>query len=99
MERLLDAFEAEGVGYALCGALALAVHGLPRATQDIDVLVPLAELEGALRAARKAGFTTPARKMTFGIRSGTPLEVQRVAKPDPDSDAAVALDLVVVNPD
>ena len=36
---ILSAFNAEGVDYLLVGAYALAVHGLPRATGDIDLWV------------------------------------------------------------
>jgi hypothetical protein len=37
--EMLSAFFAEGVEYLLVGAYALAVHGLPRATGDLDVWV------------------------------------------------------------
>ncbi len=36
---ILSAFNAEGVEYLLVGAYAVAVHGLPRATGDIDLWV------------------------------------------------------------
>jgi hypothetical protein len=39
LEALVSALDAEKVEYALCGGLALAVHGYPRATKDIDLLV------------------------------------------------------------
>ncbi len=99
LEQVLDAFEADGISYALCGGLALAVHGHPRATMDIDLLVPGSELDRALVAAKRAGFDVPARKMTFGLRAGTPREVQRVSKLDPQTGELLALDLLVVNTD
>lgn len=37
--HLAQTFEREGLDYALVGGLAVAVWGLPRATQDIDLLV------------------------------------------------------------
>jgi hypothetical protein len=37
--KVLEALEREGVAYAVCGSVALAIHGLPRATQDLDVFV------------------------------------------------------------
>ena len=37
--EMLSAFSAEGVEYLLVGAYALAVHGLPRATGDLDLWV------------------------------------------------------------
>ena len=36
---MLSAFTAEGVEYLLVGAQALAVHGVPRATGDLDLWV------------------------------------------------------------
>ena len=36
---MLEALSAEGVRFLLVGALALAAHGLPRATGDIDIWV------------------------------------------------------------
>jgi hypothetical protein len=37
--ELLDIFTQEGVDFVLVGAFALAQHGLPRATGDMDVFV------------------------------------------------------------
>ncbi len=33
LESLIDALDAAGVNYAVCGGLALAVHGHARATE------------------------------------------------------------------
>src|SRR5690606_3415455 len=38
-ERIIDALQASGVDYAVCGGVALAIHGQPRATRDIDLLL------------------------------------------------------------
>lgn len=67
---LVRAFDAAGVEYALCGGMALAVHGVSRATRDIDLLA-LPEQELALReVVRAQGYTLEALPMTFtsGIR-------------------------------
>jgi len=49
---VLEALEREGVAYALFGALALAAHGLDRATRDLDLFVdPSPENVARLRAA------------------------------------------------
>ena len=40
LKAVLSALEKAEVPYALCGGLALAVYGHPRATVDIDLLVP-----------------------------------------------------------
>jgi hypothetical protein len=38
-QRIADALESAGVSYAIGGALALAVAGVPRGTADVDVNV------------------------------------------------------------
>jgi len=40
LKRLLAALDAEGADYLLIGGYALLAHGYPRATVDIDLLVP-----------------------------------------------------------
>lgn len=37
--RLAEALTADGIPYALGGALALGAHGVPRGTLDVDVNV------------------------------------------------------------
>jgi hypothetical protein len=76
LAAVVDALDAEGVPYALCGALALAIHGAPRATKDLD-LIARKEDEPKVRAAvRRAGYVFEALPMEFS--SG--IEVQRFSK-------------------
>ena len=56
LARLVDALADCEVEYALCGGLALAVHGFPRFTKDIDLLVRKEDVEGIVEAARDRGF-------------------------------------------
>lgn len=54
-QRIADALEGAGIRYAIGGALALAVAGVPRGTADVDVNVfigreRLGELVAVLRA-------------------------------------------------
>jgi hypothetical protein len=53
----VDAFEADGIGYLLHGALALATYtGHWRNTKDVDVVIRPADRERAIAALRGAGF-------------------------------------------
>lgn len=97
LEALVDALNADGVPYALCGGLALGVHGHPRATEDIDILVNAGDLSRALAVAKRVGFDIPARKMIFGLRQGKQREVQRVSKLDPETGDLMPLDFLLVN--
>jgi predicted nucleotidyltransferase len=50
-ERLLATLQEHGVEYVLVGALALAAHGVVRATLDVD-MIPLPEQDNLDRLAR-----------------------------------------------
>jgi len=92
----VDALLARGVGFAICGGIAVTIHGAPRFTKDIDLLVPDAELERALGVARECGFVLPAAPMVFD--AGLPAErhIRRLSKAD-EGDL-LSLDLVLVHP-
>lgn len=61
---ILSTFSEEDVEYLLVGAYAVAVHGLPRATGDIDLWVRCSE-ENAARVWRAlARFGAPLSGMT-----------------------------------
>jgi hypothetical protein len=76
LRAIVDAFEARHLDYALCGAVALAIHGRPRATTDIDVLVQEDDVADAKIVLAGLGYDLEAAPMTFssGIR------VQRVSR-------------------
>ncbi|GIW70484.1 MAG: hypothetical protein KatS3mg102_0026 [Planctomycetota bacterium] len=63
--RLVSELESAGVEYAVVGALALAIHGVPRATTDIDLLVQPEVLQAALEVARRCGFVVEADPIRF----------------------------------
>jgi hypothetical protein len=42
-QRLAEALESRGISYAIGGALALAIAGVPRGTADVDINVFVAE--------------------------------------------------------
>lgn len=54
----VGAFERADVPYVLIGGLASAVHGRPRTSRDIDVLVRHADAKRALAALGESGFET-----------------------------------------
>ncbi len=98
LELLVDALEGASIDYALCGGLAVAVHGHPRATRDIDLLVQPHDVARISTIAKALGFDVPSRKMVF--RAGKPDEhhMQRVSKLDPETNELLSLDLLFVGP-
>ncbi|PKO49506.1 MAG: hypothetical protein CVU28_16060, partial [Betaproteobacteria bacterium HGW-Betaproteobacteria-21] len=41
IRRVAQALQEHGVEYAVIGGIAMALHGFPRATKDIDLLLPV----------------------------------------------------------
>lgn len=65
LETLLAALESRQIDYALCGGVAMAIHGAPRATQDIDLLLMPHDIDRLRDAARVCGFTFESFPMDF----------------------------------
>ena len=95
LTALLGSLEEEQIEYALCGGLAMAVHGYPRATVDIDLLVLADDVDRALAAAEALGYSSRAEAMSF---AGGAIEIRRVSKVDPDTGDPIPLDFLVVTP-
>jgi hypothetical protein len=58
--KVLAALEREGVRYVVFGAVALAVHGLPRATEDLDLFIaPDRDNIERLKTALRSVFDDP----------------------------------------
>ena len=83
------------IDYALCGGLALAVYGIPRATIDIDLLIMPESLETVVPLARELGYKKETLPMRFTDRG---IEIRRVSKLDQDSGDILMLDLLLVTP-
>jgi len=93
LEQLLRALEENKISYALCGGLALAVHGIPRATVDIDLLIQPEDWERLRAAAAKLGYTLPANPMSLGQGK---VEIRRVSKIH--GQEVLTLDALLVTP-
>jgi len=91
---LVDALNAEGVEYAVCGGIAVAVHGHPRFTKDIDLLVQAADLARIEAAARGRGFTLAGVPMRLGVGTPNEREILRLTKAV--GSEALTLDMLLV---
>ena len=65
LRNLLASLRQENVAYALCDGLALAVYGITRATEDIDVLVEERSLPQFRAAAERLGFRFDPQPLVF----------------------------------
>lgn len=93
LRELIKALDARGVEYALCGGLAMAVHAVPRATIDIDIMIEAESLDVAREIAASLGYTIDAGPMKLAKGA---VELRRVSKIDPESKDLLSLDLLLV---
>jgi hypothetical protein len=78
LETLTASLDTAKIPYAVCGALALAIHGHPRATKDIDLLAEPERLLELKAVARVHGFTLEALPMTFSASGITVHRTSRI---------------------
>ena len=86
LRRVLAAFERHRVRYALVGSMAMAAHGLARATEDIDFFV--APDEENIQRVRQALFETYDDTSVFEISADDlagAYPVVRYGPPEPDT--------------
>lgn len=93
LRRIVQTFDDHAIDYALCGGVALAIYGIPRATIDIDLMILSHEVERAAAALRRLGYDLHAAEMAL---AGGAVTVSRVVKRDPASDDVLMVDVLHV---
>jgi len=95
LRRVISAFEENQIDYALCGGLAMAVYDHPRATIDIDMLIPSEAFESIPDIAKQLGYSIRGLDMSFANGA---IEIRRVSKIHPTTGHMLSLDLLLVTP-
>jgi hypothetical protein len=95
LEDLISAFNSQSIDYALCGGMAMAVHGFYRTTVDIDLLILQKSFDEVRGIVKNLGYTIEAQPMTF---SRGAVEIRRLSKLDLDAGDVLMLDLLLVTP-
>jgi hypothetical protein len=95
LRDLVATLDEQMIDYALCGGMAMAVHGRPRMTIDIDLLIQLDSLERVMALAAVRGYSIRGKDLSV---AGGAVEIRRVSKIDIDSGDLLSLDLLLVTP-
>ena len=93
LRSLVAAFDKHQIDYALCGGIAMAIHGRPRATVDIDLLIVADSLAEVITIAKGLDYTIRGLDMTFAHNA---IEIRRVSKIDEETGIVLSLDLLLV---
>ncbi len=93
---IVDALRRANLDYAVCGGFAVALHGYPRLTTDIDILVREEDLPRVRDVLAKLGYTLDSGLITFGAGKPTEQSLWRVSRAE-GSDL-ITVDLMLVGP-
>ena len=93
---LTNALFAANVPYALCGGVAVAIHGYPRFTRDIDLLILPEDERRVLDVAEQRQFIFESGRMPRGEVNASDWEIVRVSKVV--GEDLLSLDLLLVGP-
>ena len=93
LASIVDTIAAENIAYAICGGLAMSVHGFTRATVDIDLFVRPEDVDRIETVVEPLGYVVKAKPMNF---SGGAMRIRRVSKIDPSDGDLLTLDLLLV---
>jgi predicted nucleotidyltransferase len=91
--QIVSALNERGIDYAICGGFAMAIHGHPRSTVDIDVLVLTEDLEKAWQTAESLGYEVEGLPLSF--HDGA-VEIRRISKIDKETKDVFTLDFLLV---
>ena len=95
LRSITCALDLARVDYALCGGVALAIYGIPRATIDIDMLITPDQVPAAEGVLGQLGYRLAAAPIRL---AGGAVTITRLVKPEPDSEDVLMVDLLHVTP-
>jgi len=92
-KNLTETLNRTGIEYAVCGGWAMAIHGLPRATVDIDLLILADDLERVWQLAKSQSYDVEGLPLHFADGA---IEIRRISKVDAETKRVFTLDFLLV---
>lgn len=96
LHAIASVLRSAGVRYAVCGGLAVTLHGAARLTKDIDLLVDPEDIARVLELLRPLGYVFAALPLTFEAGTQRERHVQQVSKIEAGEHLCVELILADV---
>lgn len=93
MLKIMKVFDDNHIDYALCGGLAVGLHGFLRYTKDIDLIILEEDLEKAKTVLEPIGYNLPSGLIPFKQPDGSFREISRISKSC--GDHLYTLDLMI----
>lgn len=92
-KKITEKLNELGIEYAICGGMAMAIHGHLRSTIDIDILILSNSIEIVKTEMATFGYLLEASPMSF---SDGKIQIERITKIEKDSGDFLSLDLMIV---
>lgn len=96
LKTIVRAMNAAGIPYAVCGGIAVTIHGFTRTTRDIDLLIQPDDLDRTLKCVDGLGYNLEGGRIPLGAGEGFEQELVRISKAV--GRDLVTLDLLLVDP-
>lgn len=80
LHAIAAALARAGLRHAICGGVAVTIHGATRSTKDIDILIAPGDVAAALEVVRPIGYKFAALPLVFDEGTARERHVQRVSK-------------------
>ncbi len=93
LRQLVAVLDENEVEYALCGGMAMGVHGRMRTTIDIDLMIRSESLDEVFAIAKSLDYNIRGKDMSFANGA---VEIRRASKIDPEDGELLSLDLLLV---
>ena len=77
---VIDCLERDKIKYAICGGIAVIIHGYPRLTRDIDFMVLREDKERIEESIKEVGYTLNSGIITFDVGKETERQIFRITK-------------------
>jgi len=91
--QVITALNEEKIEYAICGGIAMAIHGFLRTTVDIDIVILQENVQITKQVLNKYGYSIESNPMSF---SKSDTIIHRITKLDPVSEDFLVLDILEV---
>ncbi|HEV7396004.1 MAG TPA: hypothetical protein VGN86_05800 [Pyrinomonadaceae bacterium] len=91
--EFVAALNRRTLAYAVCGGWAMTIHGYPRATMDVDVMVLPEDLPQAWQIAVDLGYSVEGLALNF--HDGA-IEIKRISKIDAETKILFTIDFLLV---
>ena len=95
LKAVIDRLNSENIDYAICGGVAVALHGYLRFTHDLDILIQREDADRVSGAVKELGFLFDAGRIPFNAGGPNQREIRRISKIE--GEEVLTLDLLLVD--